>query len=185
MINLEKHNKFNYLNINKESVSILDEFSSPNLITSALDGLGLEYIDSKFATDFDFFIAHTNGDLKKNRYYGKPVYLADNIIKSLLSGREQNLRTPSFHEDYLPMLLSKDRATAALGYDFIIRCFSYIDWAHISFLNASKIYPYNKLFYFSDYLAKTIMYKNCENLHALFSAHYYSQRLKDHKQYLW
>lgn len=179
MINLNKHNRFNYIKIDKESISILDGFSSPSLLTMALDNLGLEHVSSKFPTDFDFFIAETNGDLVKNRYYGKPIYLADDVIRSLLSGRQNNLECPTFYEDYLPMLMSKDSPTAALGYDLIIRCFSYLDWAHISFLTAGRIYPYNRIFYFSNFYANTLAYKSSKNLHALFAAHSHSQRLKD------
>ena len=178
MINLEKHPRFNYLSINKETVLVEEKICSPSLITDALENLGLEYVDSKFTTDFDFFIANTRTELKKNRYYGKPVYLIDTVIKSLLSGRQQALQSQTFHNDYLPMLRSKDRPTAVLGYDLIIKCFSYLDWAHISFLVEGKIYPYYNLFYLPDYYTRSTAYVNSKHLWAFFGTHYISNRLK-------
>lgn len=146
MINLEVNSKYTFLKSHEGKIIFApDNEISPN-INDLLNKLYLEYIETKFTTDVDFFIMKGRNFTKKNKYYGKNIYFLEDVLKTKLSTRCDKLDSKFVYESYIPMIQSNDPDTKCLGYDLLIRDLSYNDIINIAELVKRNIYPFHRCF---------------------------------------
>lgn len=146
MINLDINNRYAFLKSHEGKIIFVPTFNVSKNIADLLDKLHLEYSDTEFATDVDFFIMKGRNFTKKNKYYGKNIYLLEDVLKVKLLVREDKLDSKFVYESYLPMIQSNDRDTKCLGYDLLIRDLSYGDIVNIGELVKKRIYPFYDCF---------------------------------------
>ena len=146
MINLEVNSKYAFLKSHEGKIIFAHTDEVSRNIVDLLDKLYLEYVETTFTTDVDFFIMMGRNFTKKNKYYGKNIYTLEDILKTKLLTRGNKLDLKHVYESYLPMIQSNDRDTICLGYDLLIRDLSYNDIINIGELVKRNIYPFHRCF---------------------------------------
>lgn len=156
MINLEVNTKYTFLKSHEGKIIFAPRDEINNNIIDLLEKLHLEYIETTFTTDVDFFIMRGRNFTKKNKYYGKNIYFLEDVLKTKLLKRCNKLDSKFVYETYLPMIQSNDADTKCLGYDFLINDLSYNDFVNIGELVKRNIYPFHRCF--------TMPYWFCPNM---------------------